>query len=161
MIATPSSFENLENHVILSGMTSSLSLGRLGEAYAAAHLKQLGYQLVASNFTVPVGRNLKGAVINVEIDLIAYDGACLCFVEVKTRSYDTFLPPQVNVDLRKRRQISRGAKAYRHMLALEGEPYRYDVVTVVLDEGPPKIDLLRDFWQDQPRRSRANFYYDQ
>jgi putative endonuclease len=95
------------------------SLGHLGEAYAAAYLQQLGYRLVAANFTLPVGRNLRGAIINAEIDLIAYDGDTLCFVEVKTRSSDWFAPPQVNVDLRKRRQITRAARVYRQMLGFE------------------------------------------
>ena len=111
----------------------STSLGTLGESYAAAYLDQLGYRLVAANFTLPVGRNRRGAIINAEIDLIAYDGDTLCFIEVKTRSSDWFAPPQVNVDLRKRRQITRAARAYRQMLGVEDQPHRYDVVTVILD----------------------------
>src|SRR5919197_4172843 len=106
------------------------SLGALGESYAAAYLEQLGYRLVAANFTLPVGRNLRGAVVNAEIDLVAYDGHTLCFVEVKTRASDWFAPPQANVDLRKRRQIARAARAYCRLFDLEDQPYRFDVVTV-------------------------------
>jgi putative endonuclease len=127
--------------------SSPLELGKLGEAYAAAYLEQLGYRLVAANFTLPVGRNLRGAIVTSEIDLVAYDGDTLCFVEVKTRASDWFAPPQVNVDLRKRRQIARAARAYRHMLGIEEQPYRYDVVTIVLDEAP-QIELLRNYWRD-------------
>jgi len=129
--------------------SSPLELGKLGEAYAAAYLEQVGYRLVAANFTLPVGRNLRGAIVTSEIDLVAYDGDTLCFVEVKTRASDWFAPPQVNVDLRKRRQIARAARAYRHMLGIEDQPYRYDVLTVVLDE-PPQIELLRNFWPTNP-----------
>lgn len=132
-------------------------LGTLGESYAAAYLEQLGYRLVAANFTLPVGRNLRGAIIKAEIDLIAYDGATLCFVEVKTRTSDWFAPPQVNVDLRKRRQISRAARAYRRMLGIEAQPYRYDVVTVIPnddDSSTPRIELLRNFWTDESLRKR-------
>lgn len=131
--------------------SSPLELGKLGEAYAAAYLEQVGYRLVAANFTLPVGRNLRGAIVTSEIDLVAYDGDTLCFVEVKTRASDWFAPPQVNVDLRKRRQIARAARAYRHMLGIEDQPYRYDVLTVVLDE-PPQIELLRNFWTDRSIR---------
>jgi len=133
------------------------SPGQLGEAYAAAYLEQLGYRLVAANFTLPVGRNLRGAVINAEIDLVAYEGDTLCFIEVKSRSSDWFAPPQVNVDLRKRRQITRAARVYRQMLGLEKEPHRYDVVTVVFaDDSPPQLELLRNFWTDQSlRRTRV------
>ena len=133
------------------------SLGALGESYAAAYLSQLGYRLVAANFTLPVGRNLRGAVINAEIDLVAYDGDRLCFIEVKTRASDWFAPPQVNVDLRKRRQISRAARAYRQMLGVEDQPYRYDVVTVIPNENDPstpEVQLLRNFWTDESIRNR-------
>lgn len=126
------------------------SLGQLGESYAAAYLDQLGYRLVAANFTLPVGRNRRGAIITAEIDLIAYDGDTLCFIEVKTRASDWFAPPEVNVDLHKRRQITRAARAYRHMLGIKNEPHRYDVVTVILsNDSTPQIELLRNFWTEQ------------
>src|SRR6185503_19292104 len=111
----------------------STSLGTLGESYAAAYLDQLGFRLVAANFTLPVGRNLRGAVINAEIDLIAYDGDTLCFIEVKTRASDWFAPPQVNVDKRKQRQITRAARVYRQMLGIKNETCRFDVVTVIIN----------------------------
>lgn len=138
-------------------MTSSpaIELGKLGEAYAAAYLEQLGYRLVAANFTLPVGRNLRDAVVTAEIDLVAYDRDTLCFIEVKTRASDWFAPPQVNVDLRKRRQVTRAARAYRQMLGITDEPYRYDVVTVVLTSGAtPQIELLRNFWNEESLRKR-------
>ena len=133
------------------------SLGALGESYAAAYLEQLGYRLVAANFTLPVGRNRRGAIINAEIDLIAYDNNTLCFIEVKTRASDWFAPPQVNVDLRKRRQISRAARAYRQMLGIEDQLYRYDVITVIPNEkdpSTPEVELLRSFWSDESLRKR-------
>jgi putative endonuclease len=142
----------------------SSSLGALGESYAAAFLEQLGYRLVAANFTLPVGRNRRDAIINAEIDLVAYDGDTLCFVEVKSRSSDWFAPPQANVDLRKRRQITRAARVYRQMLGIEDQPYRYDVVTVILaGDAVPQIELLRNFWNDESvRRKRWNInFYDQ
>jgi putative endonuclease len=130
-----------------SAALRSRQLGKLGEQYAAAYLEQVGYRLVAANFTLPVARNLRGAVVNAEIDLVAYDGDTLCFVEVKTRASDWFAPPQANVDLRKRRQIARAARAYLHVFELEDEPHRFDVVTVVLSEPEsPQIELLRNYF---------------
>ena len=141
-------------------MTSSP--GALGESYAAAYLEQLGYRLVAANFTLPVGRNRRGAIINAEIDIIAYDGDTLCFIEVKSRSSEWFAPPQVNVDLRKRRQITRAARVYRQMLGIKDQPYRYDVVTVILaNDSTPQIELLRNYWTDESVRKKrwaVNFY---
>ena len=142
-----------------------LTLGKLGEQYAAAYLEQKGYRLVAANFTLPVGRNRRDAVINAELDLIAYDGGTLCFVEVKARKSDWFAPPEANVDRRKRRQIARAARAYRRMFALEDEPYRYDVVTVVTSEDEkegPEVELLKNFWREEQLRKRrwGHWYYD-
>lgn len=146
--------------------TSHLDLGRRGEELAAAYLISAGYRIVAANFAIPVGRNRQEALITVEIDLVAYDEHTLCFVEVKTRASDWFAPPQVNVDRRKQRQIARGARAYRRMFDLKDQPYRFDVVTVVLPaETPnrgPQVDLLRNYWRDtdfNKRRWREEFYY--
>lgn len=122
-----------------------IELGKLGEQYAAAYLDQLGYQLVAANFTLPVGRNRRGATVTAEIDLVAYDRNTLCFIEVKTRASDWFAPPQASIDLRKRRQIARAARAYRELFAIENDPYRFDAVTIVLTD-PPQIELLKNFF---------------
>lgn len=136
-------------------------LGKRGEQLAIEHLERAGYRIVAANFSLPVGRNMRGVVVNAEIDIVAYDGPTLCFVEVKSRASDEFAPPEVNVDLRKRRQIARAALAYRRMLGLTSAPHRYDVVTVVsptADEqgraGQPRVEILRRFWTDDKLRKR-------
>jgi putative endonuclease len=138
-----------------------VALGRRGEALAAAHLERAGYVLVAANFELPVGRNLRGAIVNAEIDLVAYEGDVLCFVEVKTRASDWFAAPEQNVDRRKQRQITRAARVYRRTFGLAHAPYRYDVVSIVLppatanDPAPnPRIELLRNFWTESKFRKR-------
>src|ERR1700687_4510550 len=113
-------------------------LGRRGEVLAIEHLEHAGYRIVAANFSVPFGRNRRDVLVNAEIDVVAYDGPTLCFIEVKTRASDEFTAPEANVDLRKRRQIARAARGYRRMLGLTGSSYRYDVVTVVLPSGKQK-----------------------
>ena len=132
-----------------------LAVGERGEALAVEHLRQAGYQIVAANFSLPIGRNTRGVVVNAEIDVVAYDGPTLCFIEVKTRGSE-FAPPQTNVDLRKRRQIARAARGYRKMFGLTGEPYRYDVVTVIAKPGDgfERIELLKNFWTDAQLRKR-------
>jgi putative endonuclease len=141
-----------------------LDLGRRGEDLAAVHLVQNGYRIVAANFSLPIGRNLRDVIVNAEIDLVAYDGTILCFIEVKTRASDDFAPPQANVDLRKRRQISRAALAYRRMLGLTSATYRYDVITVVAkpDGSEARIELLKGFWSDTQlkKRKRHENYWD-
>jgi putative endonuclease len=152
----------------LSANTAAIhDLGRRGEELAAAFLMQNGFQVVAANFNVPVGRNRNDAVVHAEIDLVAYEGPNLCFVEVKTRASDWFAAPSANVDLRKQRQVIRAAHAYRRMFGLTTAAYRYDVVSIVLptaDEGPRglQIELLRNFWSEEKFRKRdwRERYYD-
>jgi putative endonuclease len=131
-------------------------LGDRGEALALEYLERAGYRTVAANLSLPIGRNTRDVVVNAEIDLIAYDGGTLCFIEVKTRASDEIAPPQMNVDLRKRRQIARAARAYRRMFGLIDAPYRYDVVTVIAKPGDyqPRIELLKGFWTDEQLRKR-------
>jgi putative endonuclease len=134
-------------------------LGRRGETLAIEHLECAGYRIVAANFRLPIGRNTRDVIVNAEIDVVAYDGPTLCFIEVKTRGTDEFAPPQVNVDLRKRRQIARAARGYRRMFGLVDAPYRYDVVTVVAASAKqidrePRIELLKNFWTDEKLRQR-------
>jgi len=135
-------------------------VGRRGEELAVAELERSGYRIVAANFIVPIGRNIRDVIVDAEIDIVAYDGPTLCFVEVKTRASDEFAPPQVNVDLRKQRQIARAARAYRRMFGLMNQPYRYDVVTVIspapeaADE-QPRVELLKNFWTDEKLRQRS------
>lgn len=138
-----------------------LALGRRGEELAAAHLEGAGYRLVAANFMLPVGRSLRGAIVQAEIDLVAYEGPILCFIEVKTRASTWFAAPEANVDLRKQRQIARAARAYRRMFGLTNELHRYDVVSVVIPpavagsaEPTATLEILRNFWTDEKFRKR-------
>jgi putative endonuclease len=55
------------------------ALGRLGEELAVAHLRRLGFALLERNARTRHG----------EIDVIAFDGHTLIFVEVKTRRIGT------------------------------------------------------------------------
>src|SRR5436305_5741272 len=131
-------------------------LGARGEALAIDHLEQKGYRIVAANFSLPIGRNTRDVIVNAEIDVVAYDGTTLCFIEVKTRASDEIAAPQANVDLRKRRQITRAARGYRRMFGLMDSPFRYDVLAVVgkPEDAHPRIALLKGFWTDEQLRKK-------
>jgi putative endonuclease len=146
---------------VVNEIAPHFELGRRGEELAIEYLERAGYHIVAANFNVPIGRNMRDVIVNAEIDIVAYDGPTLCFVEVKSRASDEFAPPQVNVDLRKRRQIARAAMAYRRMFGLVAAPHRYDVVTVVTpsvekpgESGMARLELLRNFWTDDRLRKK-------
>ncbi len=91
------------------------------EAYFYLH--RLGYRMVATNFRAPHDRG--------EIDLIGWDGDVLCFIEVKTRTDDSFAPPSTAVTKEKRARIRAVAKAYLRRSPGEQPSCRFDVVSIV------------------------------
>jgi putative endonuclease len=133
-----------------------LELGERGERLALDYLTDYeGYQIVATNFRVPLGRGLRGQKLTAEIDVIAYDDETLAFIEVKTRTSDVVVTPERAVDLRKQRQIARAARRYRQLMKVYREPYRYDVVTVLPGANGEEIELLRGYFDDRVfQRSR-------
>lgn len=134
---------------VVSEPTDAREFGAGGEDLAARFLRKNGYRIVLANFKAPIGRNRVGVAVSGEIDLIAFDGNVLCFIEVKTRSSDEFAPALSAVDLRKQRQIIRAAKVYRKIFRVSGIKFRYDVVTVVRRENArPEIELFKSFWRE-------------
>jgi putative endonuclease len=134
----------------IPSFSSSIELGAFGEAQAVAWLKQKGYRIVATNYLAPLGRSRKGRQLTGEIDIVAYEpDGCLCFIEVKTRTNLQFAAPETAVDLRKQRQIIKTARVYRRILQLFGEPYRYDVVTVVIQTQTLEIGLLKNYFSEE------------
>jgi putative endonuclease len=139
-----------------------IDLGRRGETLAARYLEQeRGYRLVATNFVTPLGRGVRGQKLSGEIDLVAYDDDTLVFVEVKTRMSDDMVSPVRAVDLRKQRQIARAARRYRRLMKVTAEPYRYDVVGVVMEKDGPRIVLLKGHFDDRVFQRGSYFRRDE
>ena len=132
------------------GRAAHLELGERGERAAVEYLiEREGFEIVATNFRVPIGRGLRGQKVTAEVDVIAYDEETLVFVEVKTRTSDEMIAPERAVDLRKQRQIARAARRYRRLMNIVDEPYRYDVVTVIPEPAGNRIELLRSYFNDR------------
>lgn len=132
-----------------------LALGDRGESDAYFYLQKLGYRFVATNFRLPTSRG--------EIDLIGWDGDVLCFIEVKTRTDDSFAPPSAAVDAAKRRHIQSVAKRYlRRLPAGRPQRCRFDVVGIVpgRDEGRPGLTLHRGAFTWDGERTRPRKYRD-
>jgi putative endonuclease len=101
-------------------MASRKSLGRWGEAQAAAYLAQCGYEILDWNARTSYG----------EIDLVARQEGVTVFVEVKTRSSEKYGLPEESITPRKRAHILAAAQAY-----LQNHPeldldWRVDVVAI-------------------------------
>jgi putative endonuclease len=96
--------------------------GQIGEEIAAAHLRGLGYEIVARNVRTRYG----------ELDIVALDGDCLVFVEVKTRRSAALGAPEEAVDARKLAQIAALAESYLATLTGPEPECRIEVVAVEL-----------------------------
>jgi putative endonuclease len=110
------------------------ALGELGERLAAAHLERLGFALLARNVRTRHG----------EIDLIAFDGRALVFVEVKSRRVAALRPSPASVEqsplasLKRRQQIRLRRLATAWLSDVDthrpkAREIRFDAVGVALD----------------------------
>jgi putative endonuclease len=101
--------------------------GRIGEDLAHRYLRQQGCTIAARNYRPPSGSG--------EIDLVAWHGQRLVFVEVKTRASAGFGSPDSAVDAEKRERLLRAADDYARRLDIPLDQARFDIVSVLL--GPP------------------------
>ena len=99
-------------------------LGARGEGLARAFLKAKGYRLVATNYRCRSG----------EVDIIARDGSCLVFVEVRTRrGRGWFGTPQESISRRKKERMIATAETYIQDSQETPEDWRIDLVAVNID----------------------------
>src|SRR5271156_3508944 len=92
--------------------------GTRSERSAVRFLKQLGYRILARNFTCVFG----------EIDVIALDGACIVFVEVRSTENDNAHQPAASVDMKKQQRLTRLALHYLKRNCLLEQQARFDVL---------------------------------
>jgi putative endonuclease len=111
--------------------------GRRAEQLAADALSSAGYRLVDRN--VYVG----GA----EIDLIAWEGDVLCFVEVRARASTRFGTPAATVTATKQRHLSRAASAWLVDIPAPWPRCRFDLVAVTGREGDEELTLHRSIFE--------------
>ena len=108
-------------------------LGNKGEMLASRYLLDKGYAILHYNWRSG----------HKEIDIIAKERDTLVFVEVKSRSSEQFGNASDAVDDRKIEYLLRAAEAYviRNRIDLK---YRFDIVTVIGDSEPYRIEHIRD-----------------
>src|SRR5450759_4919549 len=95
------------------------ALGRHGEDIAHRHLQREGMTVVARNYRTATG--------SAEVDLVAWDGDSLVFVEVKTRRTADYGPPDRAIGDEKRRAMTRAAADYARRADVPPEKIRFDV----------------------------------
>jgi len=111
-----------------------LALGKLGEELALKKIKSLGYTCITRNYRCPLG----------EVDLIARDGDCLVFIEIKTRRGRSLGYAKEAINARKRRQISKVALAYMKGNNCCDVKSRFDVIAIAMSEGKEHIEVIKN-----------------
>jgi len=129
---------------------SKQGTGRFGEDEAAAHLEELGYRIRERRYRA----YFEGGCVG-EIDLVAEEGECLVFAEVKARSGLGWGLPREAVGPAKRRKMTRAAAIYTAAHGAEN-PWRFDVVEVILlPGGATEVRVLRGAFEADERDLRG------
>src|SRR5436305_3835762 len=89
--------------------------GSRAERAAVRFLRRLGYRIVARNYTCKHG----------ELDLVAVDGACVVFVEVRSTEQPTVERPAASVDCAKQRRLTDLALHFLQAKKLLNQPARF------------------------------------
>ena len=123
-----------------------LEAGRRGETLAYWYLRQAGYTVVARNRRPGLPRDHQPGPTPGELDLVAWDGPVLAFVEVKTRTSGETQPDARLVQAAQRGRIVQSARGYIRRLRRAGKiTYRFDVIVVAWNPAEGyEVRLVKD-----------------
>ena len=116
-------FDGIRHRIQRKRWTLERANGAIAEDRAMRFLQSQKFIIVGKNFLPANGRG--------EIDLIAWDGDTLVFVEVKSAVDDERGTPDRAIDRYKRERLEWSARAYLAKARVPWERSRFDVVTVV------------------------------
>ncbi|HZB88078.1 MAG TPA: YraN family protein [Terracidiphilus sp.] len=111
-------------------LPAHLTTGLAGEDAAFFELRRKGYRVVARRWAAGDAPG--------DVDLIAWQGGVLCFIEVKTRTALDLTPAEAAVDEHKRATLRRLARRYLRQLPQPPDAVRFDVMSVYLISGGPR-----------------------
>jgi putative endonuclease len=94
--------------------------GARSERAAVRFLRRLGYRILARNYSCPHG----------ELDLVALDGPCIVFVEVRSTGTEDLERPAASVNAAKQRRLTDLALYFLRQHRLLDRPARFDVLAV-------------------------------
>ena len=120
-------------------MTIQQELGKRGEEFAVAYLEDLGYTILERNWRYK----------KAEVDIIAKDDGILVCIEVKSRSYDYYGPPDASINRQKESLLIEALQSYMEVINHEWE-IRFDIMTIRYhaDEAPAIKHLKAAFFPD-------------
>lgn len=115
--------------------SAKTKLGNQGEEAARRLLESQGYRILESNYRCRYG----------EIDIVAMDGDCTVFVEVRTKRSKSFGSPEESLSKLKQRRLTSTALTYLQARDTLQADWRIDLVSVRFPVGneSPKIDHVK------------------
>lgn len=132
-------------------------LGAWGEQKAAEYLESKGWYI----------RHRDWRLQHYDIDIVAIDAemSIIIFVEVKTRSTDSFGSPQEAVTLKKQTNIINAASAYLKAYHLERYDIRFDTISIVsgsngeytIDHNEGAFDIMSKYYYYENQRKVASY----
>jgi putative endonuclease len=96
-------------------------MGRRGERIACSFLMRQGFDILARRFRARRG----------ELDLVAWEGDILAFIEVKTRATREFGDPWEFAGWEKQQSLRLAAEEFIARHDLGAYSYRFDLVSIV------------------------------
>ena len=114
-------------------MINKRRVGIIGEKIARDYLKNKGYSIITTNFYTRTG----------EIDIIAKKENYIDFIEVKTRTNDTYGTPASAVNRTKIKHILNSAKVFLRLNKFNKYEIRFDVIEIYIKNGKCKINHIK------------------
>lgn len=108
-------------------------LGNVGEKIATEYLEQNKYQIIERNFYCKQG----------EIDIVAECNKEVVFIEVKTRTSNSFGVPSEAVNSVKIRHMYKAARYFLYKSNCLEKFIRFDVIEVLLKDGRFNVNHIK------------------
>lgn len=104
--------------------TYQQQVGQQGEEIAADYLRAQGYEILDRNYHSRFG----------EVDLVAEKDQCIIFVEVKTRTNDSFGLPEESVTPEKLEKVYDTALLWLQDHPEKPDDWRMDAIAILMDK---------------------------
>lgn len=112
-------------------MTYQKLIGNRGEELAAKYLEDRGYQLLDEHYITRYG----------ELDLVMLEAGMIVFVEVKTRTSQTFGTPEESITAKKLERIQNAGLLWMQANPDSPDDWRIDVIAIQLDHEKKVEDI--------------------
>jgi len=114
-------------------MAEHNDIGKNGESAALKYLIEKGYLI----------RDVNWRFGSYEVDIIAENKDFIIFIEVKTRSSNNIVEPELSVNKTKQKNIIKAANNYINFKKIQKEA-RFDIITILISSEQQVIKHIED-----------------